>query len=104
MARAGPAGMGAPGRAVGTVTPIISPTEETLYAVGWDPFTGNALIGGGNGTVLEYNLTSGFRAMKQDENFTFRHIAFRPLNTSTLALLAGLLVVLHQRNRREVPV
>jgi len=76
-------------RAIGTVTPIVSPTEEPLNAVAWDPFTGNALMGGGNGTVLEYNTTTGFKAMKQDENFTFRYIAFRPLDTSTLALLAG---------------
>jgi hypothetical protein len=28
--------------------------------------------------------------MKQNENFTFDHVAFRPLNTSTLAILAGI--------------
>jgi hypothetical protein len=83
------AGGSASQRAIGTVTPLLSPTDESLYAVDWDPSTGNALIGGSNGTVLEYNSTTGFRAMQQDQNFTFRHIAFRPLNTSTLALLAG---------------
>ena len=76
-------------RAIGTVTPVISPTEEPLYAVDWDPSTGEALVGGTNGTVLEYNATTGFRAIQQDNNYTIRYIAFRPLNTSTFALLAG---------------
>ena len=80
---------GAVSRAMGTVTPVVSPTGESLYAVDWDPSTGKALIGGSNGTVLEYDATTGFRAMQQDNNFTFHHIAFRPLNSSTLALLAG---------------
>jgi hypothetical protein len=86
---AAPPGTGASPRALGTVTPIVSPTDEALYAVGWVPSTGNALLGGANGTVLEYNAATGFRSMQQDGNFTFRHIAFRPLNTSTLALVAG---------------
>jgi len=66
-------------RAIGTVTPVISPTDDSLYAVDWDPATGSALLAGANGTVLSYNATSGFRQMQQDQNFTFRHIAFRPL-------------------------
>jgi hypothetical protein len=88
-ASADTSGSGTHSRAIGTVTPIIAPTVESLYAVDWDPFKGNALIAGSNGTVLEYNSTAGFRAMQQDNNFTFRHIAFRPSNSSTLALLAG---------------
>ena len=82
-------GRGASCRAVDAVTPIISPTDESLYAVDWDPSTETALLAGGNGTVLMYNTTSGFRAMQQDVNFTFRHIAFRSSNGSTFALLAG---------------
>jgi|GEM_PF-2012055 len=76
-------------RAAGTVAPLASPTDEPLYAVGWDPSTGDALLGGGNGTVLEYNATAGFSSRQLDPGIVIRHIAFRPLTTSTFALLGG---------------
>ena len=88
-ASAGGAVQGPAPRAMGTVTPIISPTGADMYAVDWDPSTGTALLAGANGTVLSYNATSGFRQMQQDVNFSFSHIAFWPSNGSTLALLAG---------------
>lgn len=87
-----PAKMTAPSsaeRATGVITRIIAPTDENLYAIDWDPSKDNALLAGANGTVLDYNTTTGFHGMQQDNNFTFRYVAFRPVNTSSLALLAG---------------
>jgi hypothetical protein len=76
-------------RSPAVITPIVAPTDESLYCIDWNPSNGTALMAGVNGTVLEYNTTTGFRSMKQDDGFTFRYVAFRPLNTSTLAILAG---------------
>jgi hypothetical protein len=76
-------------RATGVIVPLVSGINDTIQAIDWNPSDGTALLVGDNGTVLKYNSTSGFTNLQQDNNFTFHSVAFRPLNTSTLAILVG---------------
>ena len=63
--------------------------DITLYAVDWSPVNDTAMITGANGTILMYNVSTGFRSYPQLPNITFRDVAYRPVSSTAFALLVG---------------